>query len=81
MVDAEGDLGLGVFDLFERVFGLFLIVYVEFHETLAGRGEGVEVGWEENAGEFALEVGGVACAVIADGFPTGIRPNLKLWQR
>ena len=80
-LDSEGDFGLGVFDLFEGVFGLLFVVDVEFHEALAGGGEGVEVGWEGDVGEFTLEVGGVAGAVIADGFPTGIRPNLKLWQR
>ena len=37
---------------------------MKFHEALAGLGEGVKVGWERNAGEFALEVGGVAGAVL-----------------
>ena len=37
---------------------------MEFHEALAGSGEGVEVGREGDAGEFALEVGGVAGAVL-----------------
>ena len=37
---------------------------MEFHEALAGGGEGVEVGGEGDAGEFALEVGGVAGAVL-----------------
>ena len=45
------------FDLFEGVLGLLLVVDVEFHEALAGGGEGMEVGWEGDAGEFALEVG------------------------
>jgi hypothetical protein len=58
------DFGLGVFDLFEGVFGLLLVVDVKLHEALAGRGEGAEVGREGDAGEFALEVGGVAGAVL-----------------
>jgi hypothetical protein len=37
---------------------------VKFHEALAGGGEGVEVRWEGDAGEFALEVGGIAGAVL-----------------
>ena len=63
-VDAEADFGLGVFDLFEGVLGLLLVVDVEGHELLTSGGEGVEVGWEGDAGEFALEVGGVAGAVL-----------------
>jgi len=35
---------VGGFDLFELVLGLLLVVDVEFHEALAGGGEGVEVG-------------------------------------
>ena len=62
--DTKGNLGFGVFELFEWVFGLFFVVDVEFHEALAGGGEGVEVGRERDAGEFALEVGGVAGAVL-----------------
>ncbi len=64
LFDAEGDFGLGVFDLFKLEFCLFFIVDVEFHEALAGGGKGVEVGREGDAGEFALEVGGVASAVF-----------------
>lgn len=64
LFDAEGDLGSVGFDLFELVGRLLLVVDVEFHEALAGGGEGVEVGWEGDAGEFALEVGGVAGAVL-----------------
>ena len=39
--DAEGDVGLGVFDLLKFVLGLLLVVDVEFHEALACGGEGV----------------------------------------
>ena len=53
-----------VFDLLERVLGLLLVVDVEFHQALAGRGEGVEVGGKRDARELALEVGGVAVAVL-----------------
>ena len=63
-LDAEGDFGGRGFDLFEGVLGLLLVVDVEFHEALAGGGEGVEVGRERDAREFALEVGGVAGAVL-----------------
>ena len=56
-VDAEGDFGFGVFDLFEGVLGLLLVVDVKFHEALAGGGEGVDVGRKRDAGEFVLEVG------------------------
>ncbi len=49
LLHAEADLGLGVFDLLQFVLLLFLIVDVEFHETLAGGCEGVDVGWERNA--------------------------------
>jgi hypothetical protein len=37
---------------------------VKLHEALAGVGEGVEVGREWDAGQLALEVGGVARAVL-----------------
>ena len=37
---------------------------MKIHEALAGGGEGVEVGWEGDAGEFALEIGSVAGAVL-----------------
>jgi hypothetical protein len=37
---------------------------VEFHEALACGGEGLDVGREGDAGEFALEVGGVTGAVL-----------------
>ena len=43
---------------------MFFVFDVEFHQALAGGGEGVEVGWERDAGEFALEVGGVTGAVL-----------------
>ena len=66
-VDAEGDFGGRVFDLFEGVLGLLLVVDVEFHEALSGGGEGVEVGRVGDAGKFALEVGGVAGAVRGGG--------------
>ena len=66
-LDAEGDFGFGVFDLFEEVFGLLFVVDVEFHEALAGGGEGVEVRREGDAGELALEVGGVGCALFKFG--------------
>ena len=56
-VDAEADFGFGVFDLFEGILGLLLVVDVKFHEALAGGGEGVDVGRKRDAGEFALEVG------------------------
>jgi hypothetical protein len=45
-------------DLFEGVFGLLLVVDVEFPEALACGGEGVEIGRELDAGKFALEVRG-----------------------
>ncbi len=64
LLHAEGALGLGIFDVLQRVFGLLFVVDVEFHEAFASGGEGVEVGWEGDAGEFALEVGGVAGAVL-----------------
>ncbi len=54
----------GLLDLFEGVFGLLLVVDVEFHEALACGGEGLDVGREGDAGEFALEVGRVAGAVL-----------------
>lgn len=41
---------------------MLLVVDVEFHGALASSGERVEVGWECDAGYFALEVGGVAGA-------------------
>ena len=41
-------------DLLEGVFGLLFVIDVEFHQASAGAGEGVEVGWERDAGEFAL---------------------------
>jgi len=59
LLDAEGYFGFGVFDLFEREFGLFFVVDVDFHEALACGGEGVDVGREGDAWKFALEVGGV----------------------
>lgn len=62
--DAEGNLGFGVFDLLQLVLGLLFVVDVEFHEALARGGEGVKAGWEVDAGELALEVGGVAVAVL-----------------
>ena len=40
--------------MFERVFGLLFVVDVEFHQALAGSGEGVEVRRERDAGEFRL---------------------------
>jgi hypothetical protein len=51
-------------DLFERVLGLLLVVDVEFHQALAGGGEGGEIGREGDAREFALQVGGVAGTVL-----------------
>lgn len=63
-LDPVGDFGCRMFDLFELIGLLFFVVDVEFHEALYGGGEGVEVGWEGDAGEFALEVGGVAGAVL-----------------
>ena len=64
--DAEGDFDffVGVLDLFKRVLGLLFVVDVEVHEAGSGGGEGVEVGREGDAGEFALEVGGVTGAVF-----------------
>ena len=64
LLDAQGPGLAGLLDLFEGVFRLLLVVDVEFHEALACRGEGGDVGWEGDAGEFALEVGGVAGAVL-----------------
>ena len=54
LFDAEGPGLAGLFDLFEGVFGLLLVVDVEFHEALACGGEGAEVGREGDAREFAL---------------------------
>jgi len=78
-VDAEADFGLGVFNLFERVLGLLLVVDVDFHEALAGSGEGVEVGRVGDAGKFALEVGGVAGAVRGGGGRRRWRGRCPTW--
>jgi hypothetical protein len=47
--DAEGPGFAGLFDLFEGVFGLLLVVDVEFHEAFACVGEGLDVGRERSA--------------------------------
>jgi hypothetical protein len=51
---AEGPGLAGLFDLFEGVLRLLLVVDVEFHEALACVGKGLDVGREGDAGEFAL---------------------------
>ena len=63
LLDAAVELGLG-FDALQRIFGLLLVVDVEFGQLLARGGEGAEVGGVRDAGEFALEVGGVALAIL-----------------
>ena len=52
------------FDALERVLGLLLVVDVEFHQALAGVGEAAEVGGKWDAGQLALQVGGVAGAIL-----------------
>lgn len=55
-LDAEGDFGFRVFELFERITGLLLVVGTEFHQALPGGDEGVGVGWKRDAWQFCFSL-------------------------
>ena len=64
LFDTPIELGVGLFATGERVFLGLLVADMEVGELLAGGGEGVKVGGEGDARQFATEVRGLALAVL-----------------